>query len=257
MVEYPSFFPGRPVPPKQFIGRRHSILAAFAQIQNRSNFALWGGPGLGKSSFLQLFTHREFWQSQGYDSTDAIIIYFSCLDIRPFKVAEFWRKVLNYLRKKLHGEPYFKSHLESLEKKTEITGDDLEQVLEQIGRTNRYLLLLLDDYDVALHPHEEYTEVEMENFLSQCRYLAYSSPQSYHLSMVVSSLRPLNELGPPVNPGQSPWYDHYYYEPLKPFTPKEVDSFWEGISMTEELRQAIAKIAGGHPALLQNAGFLL
>ena len=145
MVEYPCFFPGQPVAPKQFIGRRYAILAAFAQIQNRSNFAVWGGSGLGKSSFLQLFTHPEFWQSQGYDSTDAIIIYFSCLDIRPFKRSEFWRKVLKDLRKQLHGEPYFKSHLESLEKKTEITNDDLEQVLEQIGRTNRYLLLLLDD----------------------------------------------------------------------------------------------------------------
>ena len=115
-------------------------------------------------------------------------------------------------------------------------------------------------HDVALRPHQEYTEVEMKNFLFQCRYLANNnpnSPQSYHLSMVVSSLRPLNELGPSLIPGQSPWYNQYYYEPLKLFTPKEVDSFWEGISMTEELRQAIDKIAGGNPALLQNAGFLL
>ena len=47
------FFPGKPVPTESFIGRKSEINFAFDQIYNRSHFAIWGGPGMGKSSFLR------------------------------------------------------------------------------------------------------------------------------------------------------------------------------------------------------------
>ena len=200
MVEYPSFSPVGQLPQNNLLGADMPFSLHLPKFKTAAILLFGVVPvwvSLLSFSFLLI---GSFGSHRDTISTDAIIVCLSCLDIRPFKKAEFWRKILNYLRKELHEEPYFKSHLESLEKKTEITNDDLEQVLEQIGRTDRYLLLLLDDYDVALRPHEEYTEVEMENFLFQCRYLAYSSPQSYHLSMVVSSLRRLNELGSSSSP---------------------------------------------------------
>lgn len=75
--------------------------------------------------------------------------------------------------------------------------------------------------------------------------------------MVVSSLRSLTEIGPNLTLNSSPWYNHYLFQPLKPLTNNEVAILLGGMPMTPSLRDGIIEIAGGHPALLQNAGFLL
>lgn len=58
---------GQPVPPESFVGRQSLIDTAFDQIYNRSNLAIWGGPGMGKTSFLNLLKSEEVWQSQEID----------------------------------------------------------------------------------------------------------------------------------------------------------------------------------------------
>lgn len=58
---------GQPVPPESFVGRQSLIDIAFDQINNRSNLAIWGGPGMGKTSFLNLLKSEEVWQSQEID----------------------------------------------------------------------------------------------------------------------------------------------------------------------------------------------
>lgn len=75
--------------------------------------------------------------------------------------------------------------------------------------------------------------------------------------MIVASLRGLNDLGPRLTPNKSPWYNHYLFQPLKPFTNEEIEVLLGGIPMTPTLKEAIRDIAGGNPALLQNAGLIL
>jgi hypothetical protein len=75
--------------------------------------------------------------------------------------------------------------------------------------------------------------------------------------MVVTSLRRLNELGPRLLPGSSPWYNHYLFLPLKPFSEVEVMALLAGLPMTPSLRDGIKEMCDGHPALLQNAAHLL
>ena len=72
---------GQPVPPESFVGRQSLIDIAFDQINNRSNLAIWGGPGMGKTSFLNLLKSEEVWQSQEIDPSQAIIVYLNCLEI--------------------------------------------------------------------------------------------------------------------------------------------------------------------------------
>ncbi|NEP34943.1 MAG: ATP-binding protein, partial [Moorea sp. SIO3B2] len=85
----------------------------------------------------------------------------------------------------------------------------------------------------------------------------YHSRERRYLSMIVASLRRLNELGPALNPNSSPWYNHYLFQSLKPFTDPDIDQLMAGMPITPTLRELIQDIAGGHPALLQIAGFLL
>ncbi len=251
------FTVGQPVPLERFVGRENEIAIAFDQILTRSNLALWGGSGIGKTSFLELLASRENWQLQGYDPSDAIIVYLNCLSIYPFAASTFWREILKLIKEQLEGEVSYLSDIDKLLAKAAVTQDDLRQILKKIGEANQFLLLLLDDYDATLRPHPQYTENDIKTFLSECRNLAYHSQERRYLSVVVTSSRRLTEISPNLTPENSPWYNHYLFQPLKPFTNNEAIILLGGMPMTPSLRDGIREIADGHPALLQNAGFLL
>lgn len=251
------FIVGQPVPPERFVGRNSEIEAAFDQIFNRSHLAIWGGPGMGKSSFLEKVASPEAWEEREEDPSNVVIVLLSCESINPFSASSFWREVLTIIRDKLDSEPALQTEIETLLEKGQTTKDSLRPILRKLGNTGKFLLLLVDDYDAALRENEQYTNVDMQTFLSECRNLTYHCQERKYLSMIVTSLKRLNELGPPLNPASSPWYNHYLFQSLKPFTETQVKRLLGITSMTPELREAIQKIAGGHPILLQTAGALL
>ncbi len=253
------FVVGKPVPPEQFVGRESLIGAAFDQIHNRSYLAIWGGSGMGKTSFMELLTSPQVWKKHGLDPSQAVIVRLSCENIIPFTPSGFWREVLSLLKDKLDNQFALPDKIESFLNKGETTKDSLRLVLRQLGAQRKFLVLLVNDYDTALYTNEQYTETDREVFLSECRNLAVHSQESEYLSMIVASLKRLSTLGPQINLIKSPWYNHYLFQCLKPFTDQEVDELLQplGKQMTPELRNAIREIAGGHPTLLQIAGFLL
>jgi hypothetical protein len=250
------FVVGKPVPPDRFVGRESEIAAAFDQIYNRSHLAIWGGPGMGKTSFLQKLESLQTWQDQGIDSSQAVIVRFSCESIVPFSPSKFWGEILNLLKEKLEGESALQAEIDTILQTREKIKDSLRQVLRKLGRQGKYLVLLIDDFDVALDTNEEYDEDAMQRFLSECRNSAVHSAEGQHLSMIVTSLKRLNELGPKFNPNASPWYNHYLFLQLKTFNNSEIDSILQ-ILRIPDLREAIKENTGGHPSLLQISGFLL
>ncbi|MGK7926075.1 MAG: ATP-binding protein [Spirulina sp.] len=250
------FTVGQPVPPDRFVGRETQIAMAFDQIFNRGNLAVWGGAGIGKTSFLEKLTSPEVWQLQGQDPKEAAIALVNCLSIQPFNAHGFWRKTLSLIKSKLDGNPTLQADIDALLNKDKVTSGDLQQILRKLGGCDRYLVLLVDDYDAALRTNENYKEADIEAFLSECRSIANSVEERKYISMIVASSRRLNELGPQLTPDKSPWYNHYLFQPLKPFSDNEV-AILLAILMTPALRDGIREIADGHPALLQNAGYLL
>ena len=250
------FIVGRPVPAENFVGRKSEITIAFDQIYNRSHLAIWGSPGMGKSSFLQKLESPQTWEEYGLDPQEAVIVRFSCERIIPFTPSGFWKEVLICLKSKLENETKLQVKIEKLLEREEVNKDSLREILRGIAKKNKFLVLLLDDYDFALQTNEEYDEHAMQRFLSECRNLAVHSTEGHHLSMIVTSLKRLNELGPGLNPNASPWYNHYLFLRLKPFNNAEIDQMLR-ILRVPYLREATGEVTGGHPALLQIAGFLL
>lgn len=250
------FIVGKAVPPERFVGRESEIASAFDQIYNRSHLAIWGGPGMGKTSFLQKLESPQAWEDHGMDSSEALIIRFSCESIVPFTPSKFWEEILNLLKEKLEGESALQAEIDTILQAGEKTKDSLRQVLRKLGRQSKYLVLLIDDFDVALNTNEQYDEDAMQRFLSECRNLAVHSAEGQHLSMIVTSLKRLNELGPKLNPNASPWYNHYLFLRLKTFNNTEIDHILQ-ILRIPDLREAIRENTGGHPSLLQISGFLL
>ena len=251
------FFPGKPVPTESFIGRKSEINFAFDQIYNRSHFAIWGGPGMGKSSFLRKLANKQIWTEYGLDPSQGIPVILNCQsqNLIPFTPGGFWRESVSLLHDKLDSEPELQAEIKPLLEQT-VTGDSLRQALRILGRKNKFLLLLVDDFDAALVTNNQYTENEMETFLAQCRSLAVHAEESEHFSMIVASLQRLNELGPKLNPNASPWYNHYLFQPLKLFTTEELVELLT-IIRPPTLRHEIINITGGHPTLVQTAGFFL
>jgi hypothetical protein len=249
------FFPGKPVLPESFVGRTSEINYAFDQIHNRSHFAIWGGPGMGKSSFLQKLASEQTWREYGLDPSQGIAVMVNCQNIIPFTPAGFWREALSLLHDKLDSEPTLQAEIKPLlEKPT--TNDSLRQALRKLGRKDKFLVLLVDDFDAALVTNEQYTETEMETFLAQCRSLAVHAEESQYLSMIVASLQRLSELGPKLNPNASPWYNHYLFQSLKLFPTNDLVQLLN-IIRPPTLRGEIMNITGGHPMLVQTAGFFL
>ncbi|NEO49207.1 MAG: hypothetical protein F6K55_35990, partial [Moorea sp. SIO4A3] len=251
------FVVGAPVPPDRFVGRRSEIEIAFEQISNRSNLAIWGGPGMGKTSFLELLASPDVWKEYGQDPSQAVMVLLSCESIQTFTASGFWQEVLTELIYKLDSEPDLQTEIETLLDHGKATARAMPQVLRKLGKHNKFLVLLVDDYDAALRENPHYTQADMEAFLSECRSIAYHSRERRYLSMIVTSLRRLNELGPSLTPDKSPWYNHYLFRSLKPLTETEVEQLMASIPITPALRNVIKDRAGGHPALLQIAGSLL
>ncbi|NEO17550.1 MULTISPECIES: AAA family ATPase [unclassified Moorena] len=251
------FVVGAPVPPDRFVGRQSEILAGFNQISNRSNLAIWGGPGMGKTSFLELLASPDVWKEYGQDPSQALMVLLSCESIQPFTASGFWQEVFSLLKEELDGEPDLQAEIETLLDHGKATARVMRQVLGKLGKRNKFLVLLVDDYDAALRENPHYTQADMEIFVTECSSIAYHSRERRYLSMIVTSLRPLNELDPPLNPNSSPWYNHYLFQSLKPLTETEVEQLMASIPITPALRDVIKDRAGGHPALLQIAGSLL
>ncbi|NEO53471.1 MAG: AAA family ATPase [Okeania sp. SIO3B5] len=247
----------RPVPPERFVGRDNLIAIAFDQIRSHSNLAIWGGPGMGKTYFLNLLTSHQVWQSRETDPSRAIIVYLNCLEILPFMPASFWRRIIDLIREKTEGNAVLQQITRQLLNKPKLTKDDLSLVLNKTGKQNKFLVLLLDNYDATFRSNSQYTETDIEVFLSECRNLAYHSLEGRYLSMIVTSSQRLNETGPSLTQEKSPWYNHYAFQQLKPLNQNEVDSLLNEIEIIPETREGIEEISGGNPALLKNAKLIL
>lgn len=257
MLQQNPFIVGKPVRPEHFAGRASEIAAAFDQIYNRSHLAIWGGPGMGKTSFLQKLESPQAWEEHGMDSSQAVIVYFSCENITPFTPSDFWREILSLIKEKLAGQSAFETEINGiLLQAGNPTKDSLRQILRKLKIKDKYLVLLIDDFHVALETNPEYDEDAMQKFLSECRNLTVHSAEGQHMSMIVTSLKRLNELGPRLNPNASPWYNHYLFLRLKTFNNTEIEDIIKKLRVPD-LREAIKEITGGHPSLLQISGFLL
>ena len=251
------FIVGRTVLPDYFVGRTSAIETAFDQILSRSNLAIWGGPGIGKSSFLELLASPKAWQLRGHDPSSAVIVLLSCLSITPFSAVNFWREIIVLIQEALEKEPALQAEVSKFLDRGNTTKDGLRSILRHLGKQNKFLVLLVDDYDAALRSQAGYGDSDIAVFLSDCRNIASHARERQFLSMVVTSLRRLNELGPKLKPDGSPWYNHYLFQPLKPFVETEAAALLGCMPMTPALRDGIREIADGNPALLQNAGHLL
>jgi hypothetical protein len=263
-----QFYPNDTVPPGQFIGRTSELYTIFDQINNRGHAAIYGSSGMGKSSLLEYIKSPNFWEEKGLELnfSKALIVYHNC-DVSTTPNS-FWQEVLKELRNKAEGDTDLQKEIDGVLEKEEIGIRDIRQILKHIGEKDKFLLLLLDDYHGILSTPESYSKEyeksqEMQTFLSGLRNLAVHSKEGQYFSTVVAAFQKLNELGPELPRGGSPWYNHYLYVDLKPFSQEDIDNYFFNpnghffISIPDNIsKKEVLEITGGYPILLQHAGYI-
>lgn len=253
----------QPIAPELLVGRKSEIDVMFDQIASQSHLSIYGRSGIGKSSLLKYAAYPQAWSDLGLDYSQVFIVELNCRGIYPFTPSAFWREVVTIIKNKVDSHTELWSKIEQLLKQEKIKTRDMRPVLRGIGQQNKFLLLLLDDFDVAVKENPHYSESEIFGFLYELRNLAVYRPESRYLSSIVASSSPLHELDLKLNPEGSPWYNHYLFKLLKPFSQVEATALFFSetsplyIPVSPRLRPAILEITGGHPTLLQNAGLLL
>lgn len=257
MPENNPFVVGQPVSGSQFIGRERELNTAIDQIRQRSNLAISGSPGMGKSSILEQLALPKMRKDNDYDTSKAIVILFNCRSLTPFTPHKFWQEILDLSSVELNNEPQLQNYVNDLLKRKQLEWDCIRKFLRRLREKNKFLLLLVDEYDAALQPNQGYKNEDIEKFLYDCRSLANGCNEKKYISMLVTSFRPLTEVNPNLKAKHSPFFNHYYFIYLKPFTEEKVALLLSCIPTTAELNNVIRKVASGNPALIQIAGFLL
>jgi hypothetical protein len=261
-----QFYPNDTVPPGQFVGRTSELYTIFDQINNRGHAAIYGSSGIGKSSLLKYIQSSNFWDEKGLNFSEALIIYHNC-EVSPTPKT-FWQEVLKELRNEAEDDTDLQDKIDGVLEKEEIGIRDIRQILKHIGEKDKFLLLILDDYEKILSTPEKYSKdykksQEMQTFLSGLRNLAVHSTEGQYFSTVVAAFQRLDELGPELPRGGSPWYNHYLYVDLKPFSQKDIDNYFFNpdshffISIPYNiLKKEVLEITGRYPILLQYAGYI-
>ena len=256
-----QFYPDKPVPPEKFVCRTSELSTIFDKINSRDHVAIFGSSGMGKTSLLRYIENPKFWEEKGLDFSEALIVYHNCeLSV----IDSFWQEVLTTLIGKATGDQDLVSKINALLGLEKIEITDIRELLREIGKRGKFLLLLLDDYHIMLGKRERYPEnqgkksTKMLTFLSELRNLAVHNREGQYFSTIVATFQKLHELGPAVLPGGSPWYNHYAYLPLKPFSKSDIEGHFfnrdSHFFISDAPKEEVLKMTGGYPALLQLTG---
>ncbi|MDJ0734990.1 MAG: tetratricopeptide repeat protein [Nostocaceae cyanobacterium] len=268
------YYIGKFVPPSQFLGRENELDIALTQIFRASSWVFYGSPGKGKTSFLKYLAAPEIWQQSTIikiSNNKYIFTYIDCEIIDNFSSSAFWKEVLSEIKEVLRKqkEKYqndnpiqsimenidsLQSEIDKLLKREVILKNDIKLILQHIYQQDKYLVLLLDNYDYILETKNDDNHIEIVNFLREFRNLA--DHHAYErLATIMTSSKPLdsvttyNDLLP------------YISLPLPPFQEPEVVALWnqmpEALRQKDDLRIKIQTMTGGYPVLLQMVCFLL
>ena len=254
------FYVAGPIPSEFFIGRADELGSIFATIINGGSVAIFGESGVGKSSILKYIMSEKASEEPALSKirAETWFVYYNCGSLeRPFRIHHFWRKVLTETKYVTEDEPELQELLTRILEKDTIEVGDVREVLYKISEgTHKRMLLFLDDFDVIFEEDDD--SIEVSNFLGHFRYLAAHIPRGPILSVVTTSFKRLSQIGPRrfiATP--SPWYNHFAFVRLSVFKEEEVERLLAKNPFSEEDIHFILKVAGRHPALLQNACFLI
>jgi tetratricopeptide (TPR) repeat protein len=250
------FTVGQPAPIDRFVGRQAELATAIEQIERGGHVAIWGGTGIGKTSFLHqlaCLSGSQSWRGNAHP----VMVLVSCRHIMPtFTSQGFWLDVFERLGDRLtaSSEPDFSlmQQVEQCLQQQSTSAQTLHSIARQLARHGKNLVLLIDDYDIALQPNPSYHKAEIDWFLRE--WVAAAADPA--IATVVASSQRLDQLCPKSS--SADLFRHYLLLPLPPFSVQEAQTLLDWVTLADStLRSGILALVDGNPALLQLAGSFL
>jgi hypothetical protein len=248
-----------------FVGRSRelcSTLDRLANPQSRVSSAVYGEAGIGKSWFLERIRHSYThvftkWEGEEFaifewegDGDGITLIPLNCEEITPWTPEAFWRTIWQHLQSKNvpSSEPEIVGKLLS-----SYPSDNLliGQLLDQITKNGRFLILLLDNFEWVI----KNMDPDNPDFLNKMRSLLVREHKG--LGVVLVTAESLEDLCNPIHFAASPFDNVFYPVELKRFTEAEAYDFIEtrlmgtGVCFSEKEKQDLFQVSHGHPAQLR------
>lgn len=252
------FTPYSPISPAYFVGREREVQRILDHLASaaRGSSAISGERRIGRTSLLHYLTERL---SEAPLQEQFLPLYVDCQSIPHFTPTRFWQRVLRLLGSKITDDSLSKA-MAKLRGEEEISCADFEVVSDRIYEDGQTLVLLLDEFEWVVRTDPASVETT-HDFLSGLRSLINRVPKG--LALVVGAVHPLDRLCEGIEFRGSPFSNSFLPVRLRPFTEAEIDQFFTrmlkdtNLEFTEDERNYIQQVAGGHPLLLQTAGSLL
>ena len=252
------FTPYSPVSPTYFVGREREVQGILDHLASaaRGSSAISGERRIGRTSLLHYLTKRL---SEASLQEQFLPLYVDCQSIPCFTPTRFWQRVLRLLESKITDDSIGKAMAKLLGQE-EISCTDFEVVSDRIYEDGRTLVLLLDEFEWVVRTDPASVETT-HDFLSGLRALINRVPKG--LALVIGAVHPLDRLCEGIEFRGSPFGNIFLHIQLRPFTEAEVDQFFTkmlketNLEFTEDERNYVEQVAGGHPLLLQTASSLL
>ena len=243
------FIYGRPVRSGEFLNREAELRTVFNRLRNGESTAVVGEPHIGKSSLLLQLADGA--TQQAYLGDDARCLVVSYLDLHPIggdcAPAAFWEEALEPLRE----HPGHRTTAQRLEQAAQAgyARRPLERLFNHLGRQERRLVLLLDEFErLLIHP-----DFQDPAFFALLRSLATRTGGLALVTASRFSVAEMNERGRGLLETGSPFFNNAIEVRLRPFDERTVAAFLDqaGGALSPDDRRFIRRVAGCHPFLLQ------
>jgi hypothetical protein len=253
------FFFGNPVSPDQFTNRTRDVRRVVSRLRQRGqSTAIIGEPKSGKTSLLQYLAAPQNTADLYGEAGGRLLFSFVDLQLLGGQVtpALFWELALAPVRAVLGGADTPLGRQFALCGQNQYGAIVLEGLFRQLSSEGWTLALLLDEFDTLLH-HPILNSAE---FFGGLRSLASRSQGA--LAIVIASRISLVDMEGrtrEIKPIGSPYFNIFSSVVLGGFPPKDAAKMLgqagEAFSLND--RSFIQRVAGGHPYLLQAAGWLM
>lgn len=247
-----NFVYGRPVRPKEFLGRESELLTIFNRLRNRESTAIVGEPHIGKTSLLLLIADRDTQEQFLKDDAKRIVVSFK--DLQPISAeytpSEFWQEILEPLQDK-PGHSSITTRLNNAKEQNYSNGT-LKKLFQNIEDRGQTVVLLLDEFDRLLsHPN-----FKDPSFFAGIRSLSTTTGGLVVITSGRLTIAEMNSKGQGLlgeNVDTSPFFNNFIEVKLRPFTSEMATKLLQRVpgTFTDQEIFFIRRVAGRHPFLLQ------
>ncbi len=247
---------GNPIrDPSRFFGRKQEIRQVVSRLTSSAHesTSVVGERRIGKTSLLNYLSHPEVAPRLGMPADAYCLVYIDFQGLTDITPQRFWQRVLG---KMAHTtpDPDLAGRLKEMSARSHFDLFDLEDLFDSVASCSLTVVLLLDEFEyVTQNPNFG------PDFFGGLRALAIH----HCLALVPATRRELVDLCHSDEIKGSPFFNIFASVVLRPFPRQDLEELIEAyvgggeMAFTQEEKDFVLRLGGGHPFFVQMAGHYL